>query len=50
MADPIGFTQENRYLSVTTPLGTDTMILRAIRGTEGLSTLFRYEQIGRAHV
>ncbi len=43
MADPIGFTQENRYLSVTTPLGTDTMILRAIRGTEGLSTLFRYE-------
>lgn len=43
MADPIGYTQQNRYLSVTTPLGTDKMILRAIRGNEGLSTLFRYE-------
>lgn len=42
MAD-IGFTQDNRYLSVTTPLGTDTLILKALRGTESLSGLFRYE-------
>lgn len=43
MADPVGFTQENRYLSVTTPLGEDTLLLSAVRGAERLSDLFRYE-------
>jgi type VI secretion system secreted protein VgrG len=43
MADPLGFSQENRYLSVSTPLDDDALILNAVRGTEGLSTLFRYE-------
>ena len=43
MADPVGFSQENQYLAVTTPLGDDVLILQAVRGTEGLSSLFRYE-------
>ncbi len=43
MADPLGFSQENRYLSVTTPLGDDVLILRAVRGVESISGLFRYE-------
>jgi len=43
MADPIGFTQDNRYLSVATPLDDDALILTGIRGTESLSDLFRYE-------
>lgn len=43
MADPLGYSQENRYLSVSTPLGDDALILTAVRGMEGLSTLFRFE-------
>lgn len=43
MADPVGYSQENRYLSVTTPLGDDVLLLSAVRGTERLSDLFRFE-------
>jgi len=39
----LGFSQQNRSLSVTTPLGPDKLILRAVRGTEALSELFRFE-------
>ncbi len=43
MSDDIGYTQENLYLSVSTPLDDDTLLLKSVRGTEGLSRLFRYE-------
>lgn len=43
MADPVGFTQQNLTLSVDTPLGDDAFLLKGLRGTEGLSQLFRYE-------
>lgn len=43
MSETLGFSQENRYLSVTTPLGDDALLLRSIRGRESLSSLFRYE-------
>jgi len=35
--------QQARTLSVTTPLGEDILLLRAMRGSEQLSTLFEYE-------
>lgn len=43
MSETLGFAQENRYLSVTTPLGADKLLLKSVRGTEALSRLFRYE-------
>ncbi|MEQ8442966.1 MAG: type VI secretion system tip protein TssI/VgrG [Alphaproteobacteria bacterium] len=43
MADPVGFSQENRYISVSTPLDDDALILRAVRGSEAISDLFHYE-------
>ena len=39
MADPVGFSQENQYLAVTTPLGDDVLILQAVRGTEGFDAI-----------
>jgi len=46
MAD---FTQENRRLRITTPLGDDELLLSSLTGTEGISTLFGFdaELIGR---
>ena len=47
MADD--FTQENRRLRIETPLGTDALLITALSGTEGVSTLFHFqaELIGR---
>lgn len=36
------FSQGNQYLSISTPLGTDKLILRSLRGEESLSSLFHY--------
>ncbi len=43
MADEIGFTQDNLYLGISTPLGDDKLILQSVRGNERLSGLFRFE-------
>src|SRR5262249_10500058 len=47
MADD--FTQENRRLRIATPLGTDALLITALSGTEGISTLFHFqaELLGR---
>src|SRR5262249_35887844 len=47
MADD--FTQENRRLQITTPLGPDALLITALSGTEGISTLFHFqaELLGR---
>jgi type VI secretion system secreted protein VgrG len=37
------YTQADRPLSVTTPLGKDQLLLIGLRGYEGISTLFRFE-------
>jgi type VI secretion system secreted protein VgrG len=37
------YTQTNRMIGVTTPLGADTLLLRSMIGQEGLSTLFKLE-------
>jgi type VI secretion system secreted protein VgrG len=37
------YTQANRPISVTTPLGSDVVLLTGVRGEEGLSRLFRFE-------
>ncbi|QDV32782.1 type VI secretion system Vgr family protein [Tautonia plasticadhaerens] len=36
-------TQTNRFLSVTTPLGEDALLLLGIEGVEGLSQLFSFQ-------
>jgi type VI secretion system secreted protein VgrG len=36
------YTQDNRSLSVTTPLGKDVLLLEAFTGTEGISRLFHF--------
>ncbi len=38
----MGRTQRHRGLAIGTPLGPDTLLLRAISGAEGLSSLFSY--------
>lgn len=43
MADEVGYTQDNLYLGLTTPLGENKLILRSLRGAERLSGLFRFE-------
>ena len=43
MAETIGFTQGNRALTIATPLGDDVFRVRALRGEEQLSGLFRHE-------
>jgi type VI secretion system secreted protein VgrG len=47
MADD--FTQKNRRLKITTPLGPDALLLTRLSGHEGISTLFSFEAdfIGR---
>jgi type VI secretion system secreted protein VgrG len=37
------FSQLNRPLQVTTPLGEDTLLVTGFRGSEELSTLFSFE-------
>ena len=34
--------QDQQYLSITTPLGKDKLVLTGLEGEDGLSTLFRY--------
>lgn len=43
MSDELGLTQENRYLSVSTPFGDDVLLLTGVRGQEAMFELFRYE-------
>jgi len=38
-----GFTQAHRNLAVTTPLGTDKLLLAGLTGTEQISDLFHFE-------
>jgi len=38
-----GFTQENSYLSITTPLGADALVLMGMHGEEGISSLFYFD-------
>ena len=47
MADD--FTQANRRLRIETPLGPDALLITALSGTEGISTLFHFqaELLGR---
>jgi type VI secretion system secreted protein VgrG len=37
------FTQDNRLLRLTTPLGPDTLLAEGLQGSEGLSEGFRFE-------
>src|SRR5687768_10356154 len=37
-----GYTQENRAMAATTPLGPDVLLLVGFSGNEGLSQLFRF--------
>src|SRR5262249_24268503 len=43
------FTQAPRRLRIATPLGPDALLITALSGTEGLSTLFQFqaELLGR---
>jgi type VI secretion system secreted protein VgrG len=38
-----GFTQANRRLRIATPLGPDALLITALAGTEGISTLFQFQ-------
>lgn len=38
----MGFTQANSYLSISTPLGPDKLLLRHLQGEEWVSGLFRF--------
>src|SRR5262245_19854270 len=40
---PTTYTQANRPMAVTTPLGADVLLVRGFSGQEGLSQLFRYQ-------
>jgi hypothetical protein len=37
------YTQSNRALQVTTPLGDDKLLVTGFRGSETLSTLFLFQ-------
>ena len=37
------YTQENRLMAISTPLGDDTLLLASFSGEEGISRLFRFE-------
>jgi type VI secretion system secreted protein VgrG len=39
----MAFTQDNKLMSLTTPLGKDVLLLSAFRGTEAISSLFSFE-------
>ena len=36
------YTQDKRIIQIETPLGKDVLLLRAVRGSEGISRLFRF--------
>ncbi|HEX7175243.1 MAG TPA: type VI secretion system tip protein TssI/VgrG [Pyrinomonadaceae bacterium] len=40
---PTKFTQENRRIQIFTPLGEDVLLLRGFEGSEGVSSLFRFD-------
>ncbi|HTZ74013.1 MAG TPA: type VI secretion system tip protein VgrG [Candidatus Aquilonibacter sp.] len=42
MADASSFTQENRLISISTPLGEDVLLLAGFSGHEGISRLFAF--------
>src|SRR6516225_8132729 len=37
------YSQENRLMSITTPLGKDVLLLDAFSGTEAISQLFQFD-------
>ena len=37
------YTQRNRFISITTPLGEDVLLLQGFTGHEGMSQLFRFQ-------
>lgn len=37
------FTQDNRFLTLSTPLGKDVLLVSSVSGTEAMSTLFEFE-------
>jgi type VI secretion system secreted protein VgrG len=39
----MAFTQDNRQISITTPLGKDVLLFRSMQGYEQLSDLFEYQ-------
>lgn len=44
MSSPVtGFTQDNRLLSITTPLGKDVLLLASLVGSEAISAPFRFD-------
>jgi type VI secretion system secreted protein VgrG len=45
----VSYSQEDRLLSIDTPLGHDVLLLQALTGYEGISRLFTYDLILLAH-
>jgi type VI secretion system secreted protein VgrG len=43
VGDDEQYTQQNRLLSIETPLGKDVLLLQGLAGHEGVSSLFSYE-------
>lgn len=43
MLTAASYTQENRKLGITTPLGADALLLRSFEGSEAVSRLFRFD-------
>lgn len=39
----VAYTQANRAIAITTPLGTDALLLEKVTGTEAVSELFRFQ-------
>lgn len=37
------FTQENRHITITTPLGANKLLLSSLQGSEGISRLFNFD-------
>jgi type VI secretion system secreted protein VgrG len=45
----MAYTQENRMITLDTPLGKDELLATAFRGTEGMSRLFSFEVTAVSH-
>jgi type VI secretion system secreted protein VgrG len=45
----MAYTQENRVITLDTPLGKDELLPTAFRGTEGMSRLFSFEVVAVSH-
>jgi type VI secretion system secreted protein VgrG len=45
----MAYTQENRVITLETPLGTDELLPTAFSGTEGMSRLFSFEIVAVSH-